>query len=700
MLESLFYPKSVAVVGASREPGKVGHDVLQNLIQYNYTGTIYPINPKADEILGLRCFPQVSAVPDEVELAVIVVPAKYTLGVVEDCAKKGVKALIIITAGFKETGREGAALERQVVAVARASGMRIVGPNCLGVINTGMNMNASFAAGMPVKGDIAFFSQSGAFGTAVLDWAIGEGIGFSKFISVGNKADVDETTLMETLGKDTDTSVVLGYIEAVEDGGRFMEIARQVSKTKPVVLFKSGGSEAGARAASSHTGALAGSDMAYDAAFRQTGILRANEVVDLFDWGLAFSFQGSIAGPRIAVVTNAGGPGIIATDAVENSTLKIADFTAETIEALRASLPPTANLYNPIDVIGDAKADRYEAAIKAALADPNVDGLLVLLTPQTSTEPEKTAQVIAAYANTKKPVVACLMGGPMVRGAMKTLIEKRVPVYPFPERAVAALDALYRQQRWEEATEPETAIPNVDRDAAAKVFADVRAAGRLELGELEARQVISAYGFRLPKSTLAPDAAAAVAAAKETGFPVVMKISSPDILHKSDVGGVKVGLKDEAEVADAFTDMMKRVARRQPDADIHGVLVQEMIGGGKEVILGMTRDPQFGPMLMFGLGGIYVEVLKDVAFRIAPLTAADANAMIQSIRSIALLKGARGEAASDLDAIRAGLLRLSRLVTDFPEIVELDVNPFSVFARGEGAVAIDARLTLAAAPAK
>jgi len=699
MLDSLFEPKSVAVIGASREPGKVGHDVLKNLIQYGYEGAIYPINPKADDVLGLPCYPSVTDVPGEVEMAVVVVPARFTLGVVNDCAAKGVKALIIITAGFKETGRAGADLERQVVAVARKSGMRIVGPNCLGVINTAAKMNASFAAGMPEKGDIAFFSQSGAFGTAVLDWAIGERIGISKFISVGNKADVDETSLLAAIGQDTDSSVVLGYIESVEDGARFMETARRVSKRKPVILFKSGGSEAGARAASSHTGALAGSDKAYTAAFRQSGILRATHVVDMFDWGLAFSFQRRIRGPRVALVTNAGGPGIIATDAVEASALKMADFRKETIERLRKALPPTANLYNPIDVIGDAKADRYKAAIMAALQDAGVDGLIVLLTPQTSTEPEATAQVIAdAAAQTEKPVVACLMGGPMVSRAGKMLIEKKVPVYPFPERAVGAMGALYRQCCWEQAVPGKQPDLEVNKAEAAKIFEQVRASGRLELGELEARRVVSAYGFRLPKSILAENAAAAARAAKEIGFPVVMKISSPDILHKSDVGGVKVGLKDEKEVGWAFQDMMKKVMRRRPDAEIHGVLIQEMISGGKEVILGMTRDPQFGPMVMFGLGGIYVEVLKDVAFRIAPLTAADADEMIHGIRSAALLKGARGEKESDLAAIRDGLLRLSRMVTDLPEIVELDVNPFSVFQKGEGAVAIDARLTLAGPP--
>jgi acetate---CoA ligase (ADP-forming) len=695
MLESFFEPRSVAVVGASREEGKVGHDVLRNLIQYEFQGEIYPINPKADEIMGLKCYPSVSSVPGDVDLVVLVIPAKIAIPVLEDCAKKKVKAVIIITAGFKEVGREGADLERQVVEIAHKNGMRIVGPNCLGLISTPSNLNASFADGMPEKGGIAFLSQSGAFGTAVLDWAIGEKIGFSKFISVGNKADVDETDLIRAIGDDAESKVLLGYIESVENGPAFMKTVREVTKKKPIIMFKSGGTEAGARAASSHTGALAGSDKAYDAAFRQVGVLRARKVVDLFDWGLAFSSQGRIKGPNVGLVTNAGGPGIIATDAIEESDLKMATLAKETIESLRAPLPPTANLYNPVDVIGDAKADRYEVAIRGVLKDPNVDGLIVILTPQTSTEPELTAELIVKAAqSTDKPVLACYMGGPRVAPGAKILMQNGVPVYPFPERAVMAMDAMYRQQKWMETPASDTPAFDVAKDKVARVFQSVRDSGRLELGELEAREVVEAYGFRLPKSVLVKSAEEAAAAAHTVGLPCVMKISSPDILHKSDIGGVKVGLKTEEDVVSTYSDMVDSISRKKPDALIEGVLVQEMVSGGKEIILGMMRDPQFGPMLMFGLGGIYVEVLKDVAFRIAPLTRADAETMIEEIRSVALLKGARGEAPADLDAVVDGLLKLSQLVSDFPEIVELDVNPLLVFGKGEGAIALDARLTL------
>jgi acetyltransferase len=697
MLESFFEPKSVAVIGASREEGKVGHDVLKNLIQYKFAGDIYPVNPKAEEVLGLRCFPSVKDIPGDVDLAVIVIPAKFTPAAVQECAEKRVRALIIITAGFKEVGREGAEMERRVVEVARANNMRIIGPNCLGIINTLRNLNASFAAGMPAKGDIAFMSQSGAFGTAVLDWAIGEQIGFSKFISVGNKADVDETTLLEALGADEETKVVLGYIESIQDGERFMQVAKDVCRRKPVILFKSGMSAAGAKAASSHTGALAGSDNAYSSAFKQTGVLRATEVVDMFDWGLAFSYQKGIQGPNVVLVTNAGGPGIIATDAVERSLLKMAPLARETVEALRGVLPPSANFYNPVDVLGDAKADRYDQALRISLADPNVHGAIVILTPQTSTEGVPTAQVIARAAEESgKPVLAVFMGGPRVVEGFRYLMDHRVPTYPFPERAVAAMDAMYRQHLWSAGKPSETPALDVDKKKVRRLLDEARAAGRNELGEQEAREIVTAYGFRVPRSRLARNAAEAVEIAKEVGFPVVMKISSPDILHKSDVGGVKVGLADEKEVDEAFRAMISTVRRRMPDALIAGTLVQEMIKGGRECILGMTRDPQFGPMLMFGLGGIYVEVLKDVAFRIAPITRADADALIHEIRAIKLLRGVRGQPPADMEAIIDGLLRLSRLVTDFPEIVELDLNPFAVFARGEGAVTMDARLALKA----
>jgi len=697
MLESFFEPRSVAVIGASREPGKVGHDVLQNLVQHGFRGSIYPVNPKASEILGLPCYPSVREVPGEVDLAVVVVPARVTLQVIQDCAAKKVPAVIVISTGFKESGRQGAELERALVRTARQNGMRLLGPNCLGLINTAAALNASFAAGMPERGNIAFLSQSGAFGTAILDWAIGTSIGFSKFVSVGNKADVDETDLLEAIGADSDSSVILGYVESIQDGAAFMRVAREVSRKKPVVFMKSGGTSAGARAASSHTGALAGSDRAYDAAFRQSGVLRARQVADLFDWGLAFSCQGGIAGPNVAIVTNAGGPGIIATDAVERSTLRMASLGREAVDALHAALPPAANVYNPVDVLGDARAERYGTAIRIVLADPQVHGALIILTPQAMTEPLATARLIAeAASGTEKPVLACFMGGTRTAEAARYLLEHRVPCYEFPERAVAAMDALHRHRLWVDSSRGEAPhFEDVDRGKVEEAFRKMRSSGRLQLGEREAREVVAAYGFRVPRSRLVSGPEQAAQAAVELGLPVVMKIASPDILHKSDVGGVRVGLESEQEVEDAYLAMMERVRHRMPQAEVRGVLVQEMVRAQREVILGVTRDPQFGPMLMFGLGGIYVEALRDVSFRIAPLTREEAEAMVREIRSYALLRGVRGQPPADIRAITEGLLRLSQLATDFPEIVEVEINPLAVFPRGKGAMAVDARLALA-----
>jgi acetyl coenzyme A synthetase (ADP forming)-like protein len=694
MLSHLFQPKSVAVVGASRDEDKVGHALLRNILQYGYEGTVYPINPKADEILGIRCYASVDAVPGKVDLAILVVPAGLIDTIMDQCAEKGVAAAIVISAGFKESGREGARLERALSEKVRAAGIRMLGPNCLGLIDTESRLNASFARGMPEPGNIGFFSQSGALCTAILDWALGEGIGFSKFVSLGNKADIDEVDLLRFMGEDPSTNVILGYIEGVKDGREFMRAANEVSKKKPIVLTKAGGTEAGARAASSHTGTLAGSDKAIDAAFAQSGIIRARTVQELLDMATAFSTGRYPKGPKLAIVTNAGGPAIIAADAVERSEVRMATFAKETIDELRAHLPPTAALYNPVDVIGDANAERYGKGLEIVLADRSVDGALVILTPQAMSDPEDTGRAVAALVDSGKPVVASFMGGESVRGGINAMKAAGIPNYHYPERAVAAFEALVKYEQWRNAAPKKAKRFKADRSLVKKAIAGVLAEGRRSIGERDTREIISAYGFQVPKSVLASTAAEAVTAAEKLGFPIVMKIASPDILHKSDIGGVKVGLEDAQEVESTFLDMKGRARRLMPEARLDGVLVQEMVSGGKEVILGMSKDPQFGPMLMFGLGGIYVEVLKDVTFRIAPINRDDAHEMVTGIRSYALLSGVRGEQPVDVRAIEESLLRLSQLVTDFPEIVELDINPLAVFPKGRNPVAIDARLTI------
>ncbi|HHT9117266.1 MAG TPA: acetate--CoA ligase alpha subunit [Candidatus Hypogeohydataceae bacterium YC38] len=696
MLDHFFRPNSIAVIGAAREEHKVGHSVLKNILQYGFQGRIYPINPKADSILGLKAYPSVKSVEDSVELAVLVLPSQLTLEVIDECAQKGIYSAVIISGGFKESGVDGAAREKELLSKIKRYGMRVIGPNCLGVINTHHCLNATFAASSPPKGDIAFFSQSGALCTAILDWAQRERIGFSKFVSMGNIVDISEVDLLEALEEDPETRVILGYIEGIKDGRAFMEVASRVTKKKAVVITKAGGSAAGARAASSHTGSLAGSDKAFSAAFLQAGVLRARTLEELFDLARAFSYQEVLRGPGVAIITNAGGPGIIASDAVEYAGLRMSSFTKETVDGLRGGLPPFANLYNPVDILGDAKSERYRYAMEGVIKDENVHAILVILTPQAMTDMDETARAvgeISARAK-RKAVVASFMGGPLAERGAEVLSQYKVPNYPFPERAISVLSAMYRQRQWVERPVEEPKLFKGDKVAVREVFRQCLERGYSTLAEGEAREVISAYGFSVPRSILVNSKESAIKVAEEIGYPVVLKVASPDILHKSDIGGVRVGIRNSSDVVQAFEEILEKARRRMPDALVHGVFVQEMVRGGKEVILGATLDPQFGPLLMFGLGGIYVEVLKDVSFRVAPITQRDAREMLGEIRAYPLLKGARGESPVDLEAIVEGLQRLSQLVTDFPQVLELDINPLSVLPKGKGAVAIDARMNI------
>jgi acetyl coenzyme A synthetase (ADP forming)-like protein len=695
MLDMFFKPKAVAVIGASRDPTKLGHGVLSNILKYGYPGQVYPINPKSEEILGLKCYQSVLDVPDQIDMAIIVIPNRFVAAALDECGQKGIKGAVVITAGFREAGHDGIVMERELLSVAAKYSIRLIGPNCLGTIDTLLPLNGSFAAGMPKKGTIGFMSQSGALCTAILDWALAEGVGFSYFVSLGNKADVDEVDLLEAWENDENSRVIISYLEGLRDGQRFIDVARRVTHKTPVIIVKSGNTEAGSRAVSSHTGSLAGSEAAYDAAFQQSGVLRALSIQELFDYSLAFAYQPALKGRNIAIVTNAGGPGIMATDALERIGLKLAGLERKTIDYLREHLPPAANIYNPIDVIGDARADRYGWAIEAVLKDANVDGLMVILTPQVMTEIEETAELAGQIAaKYDKPVLGCFMGEATIGPGVEILTNHSIPNYQFPERAAGAFKAMLDYHTWLE--RPPLEIPNldVDRDKVRELLDLVREDGRLTMGEAEARDVMAAYGIRIPQSRVAKDEAEAVQIAEEIGYPVVMKIASPDILHKSDIGGIKIGINSASDVRDAFDLIVYRATRFMPDATIWGVQVQEMVMGGKEIIVGVNRDPQFGPLLMFGLGGIYVEVLKDVTFRVAPISSLDAQEMIREIRSYHLLQGVRGEQASDQAAIADVLLRISQLVTDFPEIVELDINPLLACEVGQGAVAVDARMVL------
>ncbi len=691
MFETLFNPGSITVIGASQDTKKVGHAVLDNLKKFNYPGKLYPVNPAGGEILGLKTYPNLKETGARIDLAVIAIPARMVHQALIDCSQAGIGSAVILSAGFKEAGKDGTLLEEDLKKIVRERNIRILGPNCLGLINTANNMNATFAADMLPKGGIGFFSQSGAMGIAIMDWAIGNEIGFSKFISLGNKADLSEIDFIEYFMNDPDTSLILGYIEDVVDGKRFMQVAERASRVKPIILLKSGGTEAGARAASSHTGALAGSDVAFDAAFRQTGVMRAEGVQDLFDTAMAF-LEGKIpAGNRLLIVTNAGGPGIIAADAAERFGIALPYMTRESIEAMAGKLPSNASVYNPVDVIGDATSERYAVVLDQALIDPNVDAILVILTPQAMTDSEKTAEVIIRTAQgAKKPIITSFMGEARVRSAINKLKKSSIPNFSYPELAVKSFKRLVNYSTWKNYIAEELPSCWHNFDAAHDTVTSILKSGVYQVGEEDAMNILTFYGFQFPRRALAVTSRDAVRIASKIGFPVALKISSPDILHKTEVGGVRVNVKTPNEVEEAFTEITSNARRIMADAYIKGVMVYEMVKGGKEVILGVTYDRTFGHMIMFGLGGIYVEVLKDVSFRIVPVKRRDAVAMVNEIRTAALLHGTRGERPADTNAIAGYIVNLSCLVSDFPEIQELDINPLVV--KEQGAIALDARI--------
>jgi acetyltransferase len=697
-LAEFFTPNSVAVIGASTNPQKLGYAVLENLVAGGFSkrGSVYPINPKADSILDLQAYSNVLEVPNPIDLAVVVIPYPYVPDALRTCGEKGIPAVIVISAGFREAGRDGLEREIELIDIAKEFDIRLIGPNCLGVIDTFTPLNASFSAGTPPSGPMAFMSQSGALGTAVLDISLAGRLGLSKFVSLGNKADVDEIDLLKAWGDDPNTKVIMIYSEGMSNGQEFIRTAREVTRKKPVVAIKSGVTQSGSRAVSSHTGSLAGTEQAYHAAFRQAGVLRAESMQSLFDIALALGYQPLLQGDRIAIITNAGGPGILATDALERSGLSLAQLENETITVLSQYLPDAASAANPVDVLGDARADRYQIALETVAADPNVDGLLVVLTPQAMTEIVPTADAIGQLSESiDKPVIASFMGEAKVDSGVDRLQNYQIPNYPFPERAAMAFKAMSDYRRVLARPKPDYVEFEVDRDTTHQVFEQVRSQGRLSIGDSEARQILTAYDLKIPISELAAGPDEAVEIANKIGYPVVLKIASPDILHKTEWGGVKVGLDSAEQVRDAFELMVYRAQRYLPQAHLWGCLVQEMVPpGGLEVLIGMNRDPQFGPLVTFGLGGIYVETLKDVTFRIAPFAVQSAEKMLSEIRARAILDGVRGEPPVDKEAIIDVLLRIGQLVQDFPEIVELDINPLMVYPRGQGAIAIDMRLVL------
>jgi len=700
-LDFLFYPRSIAVIGASRQSGSVGQSLLANLLGSRFQGVIFPVNPKAEGVLGIKSYPRVLEISDEVDLAVIVVPSLVVPEVLEECGQMGIRGAIIISAGFKEIGGKGADLEQQVQEIIRKHDITLVGPNCLGVINTDprSSMNATFGTQMPREGNIAFVSQSGALCVAILDYAKEANIGFSKFISMGNKAGVGENELLKYLESDPKTDVIMMYLEDLVNGREFMSIARGITtstaRPKPIIALKAGRTLLGARAASSHTGSLAGSDKVYNAVFEQSGVIRVDTMEELFDYVKAFSSQPLPQGSNVAIVTNSGGPGILATDSCIGHGLEIASLSHATFKKLRRVLPQTASLRNPVDLVAEAQAEQYEVTLSAILRDKNVHSAIVILTPTAFTKVDQISTSIVKVAReSSKPVVCCFLGVYDVSKGIEILEANGIPDYRFPESAARVLAEMTEFTRW--LKRPQTGIKKyrVDKSRVNKIIQSARKEGRRAFLEQEAYEVLRAYGFPVIKSALTQDERGAAEEAEKIGFPVVLKIASPDVLHKFDYGGVRLDLKSKEQVKTAYAEILESILRHQPGARISGLTVEEMAPPGKEIILGMNRDPQFGAILMFGLGGIYVEALEDVSFRLAPIREYSAMMMINKTRTHKILEGFRGGPVYDMDCIADCLKRLSQLVVDFEEIQELDINPLLVYEKGKGCKIVDARIIL------
>ena len=692
-------PRSIAVIGASEKPG-VGKAIFSNIVN-GYKGKIYPITPSNDFISGLKAYKSVLDVPDQIDLAVVATPNRTVPKVMEEVGKKKIKGAIVVTAGFKEVDKDGAQLEEEIGVIGKKYGVRIIGPNCLGIMSLSQRnmMNATFLKITPRYGNIALVSQSGAICAATVEDAIAQNIGFSKVISMGNKVDMDENDILELLAYDEETRVIVMYLEDIHDGRRFMEITKKVTREmkKPIIVLKAGRTPEGAKAAMSHTGALMGSDEPFDALFMQCGIIRVDTMQELFELATAFSKQPV---PKfnsgIAIVSNAGGPAIISTDACSKYGLRMADLS-DSRDTINKIIPHHGSSRNPVDIVGDADSGRFEKVILEVLSNNSVGSVVTMCTPSATLNYDDLARTIVKTSRAKgtgKTMVAALMGLAEGLENKQILSDGDIPHFMYAEPAIRTLNAMYAFREWIERLYDEPKQFNVDQSKVRQVFDEVRAQSRTNLLEEEGYKVLEAYGFSIPKKHLAKNEEECTRVVQEIGYPVVMKIASPEIVHKSDAGGVKIGLKNEDEVRQAFRAIINNAKKYKPDAKIDGVLVQEMIKSGKETILGAKFDPILGPLIMFGLGGIYVEVLKDVVFRLAPLEEREATRMIESVRTINLLKGVRGEKPHDLGAIKESLQRLSQLITDFQEIEELDVNPLLVLEDGKGVRAIDIRISL------
>ncbi|MDO8507539.1 MAG: acetate--CoA ligase family protein [bacterium] len=697
MLNNFFSPKSIAVIGASHNKEKLGFLVYENIRKYGFKGKLYGVNIKGGKIGTQKLYKSVNEITGDVDLAVIVVPAIVVPSVIEECGKKGINSVIIISAGFAETGANGRRLEEQIKETAHKYSIRVLGPNCLGIIDSWSKMNASFAESMPDKMNISLFSQSGAICTAILDWANANCIGFSRFISLGNKLDVDENDILRFLAEDEKTGVVLGYLESIHDGTVFMSAAKNLSLKKPFIVVKSGTTAQGAKSISSHTGSIAGSDLVTDAALKESGVIRAGSLEDLFDLAKIFAFSPDMKGKGIAVISNAGGPAVMLADAISKSRLKLARLSDRTRKVLEETLPPEASVHNPIDVIGDARADRYETALDEVLKDENVDGVIVVLTPQVMTEIEVTAKLIAGMKERGKPIAVCFMGGEKVALGREILEEKEIPSYDFPERAVKALEALHEYYEFKShatGTQGTSRRVQFNKNKAGKIIQKAFSINTQYItdGEESAFDVFDAYGIETVKRSYGVNFDELKEKSDHVGFPLAVKTCAKGVLHKTDIGGVKIGVRNDAELQKAYFSIRDNVRRAGYEEGSDRVDVYKMENDGVEIFLGAKKDANFGPLIIFGMGGIFVEALKDFSYRIAPVTHAEAKKMISEIKSQKVLNGFRGMPEVNRDKLADAIVGLSWLMLDFPEIKEIDINPLK--CTDKKCVAVDGKIIL------